>query len=665
MKGLKIAFLIIFVLLLVCALPACNKEPEVEEEEEFTPLPEGTLSMDERFDRTISFFVDWCDGGSVTEITVVPDSRGVYDYSDKELANRGRTYYAYQGLYTEKDGKGKKAIDSAGMYLLRTNGIKNGDTLYAYWKPIDVVICYDCSSATRTTFLDGSTKKTVRVTYDGELPQTFPDVVCEVGEFLYWRSPSVMQISNGTVLMDSQKKVASHVSGAGFSTVNGIIQSVPQSSTVYGDDPTYVLTLTPVIQYDTHTLTLNYNNGQVDRIDLAYGTRIFTYLSTDDYAGRELVGWATSPTETENFVTLDATLTADLTLYAIWKDYRTVRFHTLNGEIIEKHIYRYDTHYLSAPEERDGYVFFGWYDSAELTTAASRIITYTGTTTDYYAKWRKEKISFTVQWRPSERAQTYYAYVDMNGNYPTTPLIAARPNGYAFLGVFTEQNGGGTQMYDHTGAPLTDWAVEGAAYYGWYMQGSKSVGVWNGMRYINFSMYLTERAGGGYCYEGAITYPATTFPHPTYDSRFMRLTGFYDNEGNMLFDADGKQRVELLNSDYIQLEPRYEPRTVTFVYLLPEGCAFVGGATAYTEEYSYLDSVITLPSIVSTNGVLSYWCNVVAPEATVGIKVSEGTRPLASANTVQEYDIQYDAKTGECTVYLLAVIVPATGGGAQ
>ncbi len=665
MKGLKIAILFISVLLLLCALPACNKEPEVETEEEFTPLPEGTLSMDERLDRSITFFVDWCDGSAVTEQISVPDSRGVHAYSDEALGNRGRTYYVYGGLYTEKDGKGQRAFDTAGVYLLRTNGIKNGDTLYACWKPIDVVICYDCSYATRTTFLDGSTKKTVRVTYDGEIPQIFPDVVCEVGEFLYWRSPSVMQISNGTALLDEQKKVASHVSGAGFSTSNGIIQSVPQSSTVYGDDPTYVLTLTPVIQYDTRTLTLNYNNGQVAKFDLAYGTNITSYLSTDDYAGRKLVGWATSPTETENFVTVGTTITADLTLYAIWKSYRTVRFHTLDGEIVEQDVYQYETHYLPAPEARNGYVFFGWYDSAELTTPASRIITYTGTTTDYYAKWRKEKISFTVEWRPSERAQTYYAYVDMNGNYPTEALIAAQPNGYAFLGVFTEANGGGTQMYDNTGAPLTDWVTEGAAYYGWYMAASKSVGVWNGMRYIYFSMYLTERAGGGYCYEGSITNPTATFPHPTYDARFMRLTGFYDTKGNMLFDADGKQLVEFLDDTYVQLEPRYEPRTVTFVYLLPEGCAFVGGATAYTEEYSYLDGVITLPNVVSTNGILSYWCNVAAPEATVGTKVSEGTRPLASANTVQEYDVQYNAKTGECTVYLLAVIAPATGGGAQ
>ena len=658
MKGLKAVLLVILTLLSLCAFPACNKEEE-NGEEEFTPLPEGTLSFDERCELGISFFVDWCDGGKNAEISVIPDSRGVYDYYSKTLANRGRQYYIYQGIYTEKNGQGQKVFNTAGAYLLRTNGIQDGTTFYAYWKPVDVVICYNLSTATKTTFLDGSKKKTVRVTYEGELPIEFPDVVCEVGEFRYWSSPCVAQISDGNLLRNGQEKVAGHLNGGGFATSGGTIQSVPQPTTVYGEDPLVILNLTPVIDYQTHVLTLDFGSGQVSRHELKYGTPISNYLSVDDFNGRELVGWATHPTETQNFVT-EESLTEDMTLYAIWKNYRTVRFHTLNGEIVEKHVYQYETHYLSAPEARDGYVFSGWYASADFETPVSRIISYTGTTTDYYAKWLKEKIGFTIEWPTLTEPQKYNVKLTQEGTYPAPKISTPYRSGETFIGVFTETNGRGTQVYDRLGNPLVDEIADGTALYSFYMLNSTHFRVYNGARYLHYTAYL-DFFEGEYGYVGSIN-TAHEFVDSTHDPRFMKLVGFVDDRGNMAFDANGAQVVPLIGESQI-FTPKFEPVKVTFVYLLPEGCTLENGAPT-TEVLGYLDELSALPGVISENGTLMHWLCVESESATTGSIVSNGTTPLLSANAVEKYNVQYNSETNTGTVYLLAVITPAAGGEA-
>ncbi len=659
MKGLKTFLLLFFIILSLCAFPACDKEKEEGGDEEFVPLPEGTLSLDERLDLTMSYFVDWCDGGKSTEVTVVPDSRGVYDYYNKAIANRGRTYYIYQGIYTAKNGQGQKVFDTAGGYLLRTNALQNGTTLYAHWKPVDVVICYNLSGAIQTTFLDGSLKKTVRVAYGDNLPTVFPDVVCGVGEFRHWRSPMVMQISNGNLLLNGQEKVADHLQGPGFTTGGGLIQSVPEPTTTYGEDTTVVLNLTPVIDYQTNVLTLNYSNGQVSRHELAYGADISTYLATDDFYGQELVGWATHSAETQNFVT-GGTLTEDLTLYAIWKNYRTVRFHTLNGEVIEKHVYQHETHYLAAPEARAGYVFCGWYGSADFETPVSRIVSYTGTTTDYYAKWQREKIAFTVQWPTSDRPGTYTVYLSDTGTYPAPKITAPHKNGYAFVGIFTEPNGQGTRVYDDRGNPLISEAQEGAAYYAYYMSGTFKFRVDAGTRYYFYTAYL-DVFEGNFGYVGSID-TAYQYTDPNHDPRFMRLVGFVDAQGNMAFDENGTQIVPLIY-DWQTFYPKFEPKSVTVTYLLPEGCTFENGTDTLSETVGYLDEVTTLPTVIVEGGRLLHWLCVESATATEGTVVSNGTKPLFSANTVEKYNVLYDSETDTGRVYLLAVVSPV--GGAQ
>ena len=655
MKAFRRITLLLLTALLLVTLCACAEKKDEGEGEE-GPLPEGTLSYEERMERTVNYYVDWCDGTTAIKISVMPDSRGVYDYSSEQAANRGRSYYEYHGLYTAPNGGGMKAFDTSGVCLL--SKIENGTTFYASWSSIDVVISYNLASAAKTTFLDGSTQKTVRVTFEGELPAVFPDVVCEVGEFLYWRSPSMSQISDGNILRDEAKKVSAHISGGGFSTSNGIIQSVPQSSLIYGDDSTYLLTLTPVISYETRFLTLDYGTGQITTHELAYGAEISGKLSVGDtFGGKELVGWATSPIETQNFV-VAGQLTEDMKLYAIWKNFRTVRFHTLDGEIVEKNVYQYETHYLPAPEDRANYVFFGWYSSADYETLASRIITYDGTVSDYYAKWQKEKQTFFLNW-PTGSPSKYTVSVQPDGTYPMPDIKPPNYYNVYFLGIYTEKNGGGAQVYDPAGHAKLDSVIDGANYYAWCLNDRVSFKVGN----YKCSAELMEN-NGVYNYVSNIGDLVANFKYPVsaeLNYKYGDLTGFYTTDGVRVFDAEGHQVIESIEEDMI-LYPRYDPSTVTFVFELPEGCTFDGGNTEYTKIYTYLDEVLLLPDVIVEDGTFRYWINVSKSGNTTGTQISNGRVPTVSGDKVSDYKIVSD-QDGNYFVYLYAAVEQNVAGG--
>ena len=99
----------------------------------------------------------------------------------------------------------------------------------------------------------------------------------------------------------------------------------------------------------------------------------------------EIVGWSLDP---NSYVRPIGSVIENVTLYAVWKNYRySCVVDGMGAERVEK-VYEGESFSLGTPEPRAGYTFMGWYDN-ELFIGASvaDTVTYGNAREYYYARW--------------------------------------------------------------------------------------------------------------------------------------------------------------------------------------------------------------------------------------------------------------------------------------
>jgi len=103
----------------------------------------------------------------------------------------------------------------------------------------------------------------------------------------------------------------------------------------------------------------------------------------------EIVGWSVDPHE---YIKPIGNVIGDVTLYAVWKNYRySCIVAGLGEERVEK-VYEGESFELGTPKLREGYTFIGWYDNElYLGSPISGTVTYEGAREYYYARWEENE----------------------------------------------------------------------------------------------------------------------------------------------------------------------------------------------------------------------------------------------------------------------------------
>ena len=150
----------------------------------------------------------------------------------------------------------------------------------------------------------------------------------------------------------------------------------------------YTIKLTNISMGKVSVVTLDYGSGMTEQLGYHRAEDLTDYhLWYEDTGDRELVGWATHPTERGDYVTDIERVREDVTLYAVWRYYRDITLHIHNGKTQKLRVYQNEPFVLFEAAPLVGTEFENWYTDAGCTTVASRIITYENAQTDYYAKY--------------------------------------------------------------------------------------------------------------------------------------------------------------------------------------------------------------------------------------------------------------------------------------
>lgn len=122
-------------------------------------------------------------------------------------------------------------------------------------------------------------------------------------------------------------------------------------------------------------------------IEVEYGTAFDPswYPALPERTGCEAVGW--SLLQGSAIVYQPDVVTEDLTLYAIWKNYRIFRlYYALDEEPQEFKIYEGEEKALPVPQ-RAGREFTGWYTNRNFTGLPVEYVNYRTSYENFYARW--------------------------------------------------------------------------------------------------------------------------------------------------------------------------------------------------------------------------------------------------------------------------------------
>ena len=180
----------------------------------------------------------------------------------------------------------------------------------------------------------------------------------------------------------------------------------------------------------TVTVTFDYAGKFKNKEYVAYYGEEFSTLQTVINEHKKVDGSMevtafTLADGSENFPEI---LTEDLTLKAVWKRFREIKFIYTSTDSRTQKIYENEQGKFTLPiPERAGYRFIGWYDNADYLGGTYEIASLRDT---YYAKWRMAEylVSFVCDNGETFEEKTYY-YGD-EVILPTPTAV----NGYDFGG---------------------------------------------------------------------------------------------------------------------------------------------------------------------------------------------------------------------------------------
>ena len=304
-------------------------------------------------------------------------------------------YYNYAGLFTEPQG-GTMVFDKDGKYTGAE--LTDSGRYYVQGTPADITVKWGATVDTAAHGLPTS------LPYGSPFLANLPILSKEGAEFLGWYATTAMQSSFNYdvhmiagpdgVVFDQYRNLNSEAFKITVDRsywINGRFD--PDNSRITGRSisvyPRFTGSETGNIQ-----VTFQYNDGTYRMTSRSYGAgvpleSVMQNAPVSSAGLREIVGWSTDPEQ--NIPYTGETVEADLTLYAVWRDFKYVCITTVQGsERVEK-LYAGETLTLGTPDERAGYRFVGWYDNAEGNgTAITGEIRYIDLKEFYFAVWEKE-----------------------------------------------------------------------------------------------------------------------------------------------------------------------------------------------------------------------------------------------------------------------------------
>ncbi len=424
-----------------------------------------------------------------------------------------RTGYTFQGLYDAPQG-GSMVVDANGHTLVV---IDRAMTLYAQWTAKDYHIVFDSQGGEIS-----SDEVEMTVTY-GETVVRFPAATKEGHNFVGWEDVNGNRYSSGTSILREKQS---------FNADNYVLD---------GD----VVRLYAVYEIAKYSVVFNYNDGtyRTAEIMVEYGQSIledqYPTEGTDSGSSR-VSGWALSADGTQPFM---GTVKSNMTLYAIWKDYKTFTLNDTVGNETKIYVYRGETFDLQGFDgvTRPGYDLEGWYTSGVYSGNPVTKIAYDASESVYYAKWNLA--TYTILFDIETAGVSVPAITYQMGDRKELAII--EKNGYTFLGWATTN---AQDSYTFTVLPDT-------------LYGNMTLyAVFAPCKYtVALSCDSELLAGKPNAVE--VTY-GKSYQLPVLSKDGVVFDGWYDGEGDnahRMTDENGKAIEGYHIADHVTLYPHWSP----------------------------------------------------------------------------------------------------------
>ncbi len=356
----KRLFLITLLLLLVFSLAACIKSDDVED----------YISSDQ----TMLYYMPNSDKPEKLEVTITMGRASKVTLTEKMTTID--EYQAFAGLYTEPVG-GKCVFDANGRRMADAE-LPSSGVLYVQGVGKSVELRSHSYSPNQLEAFG----MPLTVAFGSTWPEKLPVVEKEGYTFYGWSVGILGLIAgpDGTVFEQRRKIDESYIDN-GLTVIRNQQTKEILSLRLY---------ITPILRENTTvTVTYDYNDASYRdmEVERKKGKDISEFdAPTPKLDMKELIGWST---ERDSYVPYTGAVNEDMTLYAIWRDYRYAFVTEWRGqERIEK-VLDGDT-LLLMPPWREGYTFDGWYDNEACLGEALQIdgpISYGALKPHYFAKW--------------------------------------------------------------------------------------------------------------------------------------------------------------------------------------------------------------------------------------------------------------------------------------
>jgi len=284
-------------------------------------------------------------------------------------------YHTYTGLYTAPVG-GTCVFGADGKRMANAE-LPSSGVLYARGVGRNINVQSQSYSASELQAF-GAPKT---VTFGERLPEKLPVVEKEGYTFAGWGVGTLGLITDKDGVVFEQYRTIDQ------NYIDRAIKVIRNQQTK--EFMSLRLYLTPYFDEIPVTVTFDYNDGTYRQT--AVSRLKGKPLSDFDIPAPakdmvELVGWSTDPHE---YVPFEGVVSEDVTLYAIWRDYRYAYVTEWKGqERIEK-VADGETLVLGTPE-REGYTFDGWYDNEYyigLPIADPNAVPYGSLRQHYWVRW--------------------------------------------------------------------------------------------------------------------------------------------------------------------------------------------------------------------------------------------------------------------------------------
>ncbi|MBE6601438.1 MAG: hypothetical protein E7637_02890 [Ruminococcaceae bacterium] len=458
--------------------------------------------------------------------------------------------FTFKGLYDAPEG-GTQYVNESGVCLLE---ITDPDlVLHAQWAPKSFFISFDAGEGTLSP-----ASKEMTVVY-GSTITAMPIPERDGYSFVGWADANGTFFSNAGAVIGAKQT---------FNTEN------------YALAETNTVKLYAKYEVRQHKVTFDYNDGsyQQKTITLAYGEKIpVDSFPVMDTGSREIAGWSLSSSFELPFSDV---VVSDLTLYAVWKDYRVFTLNDMTGMTQTLKVYKgeaVDLSTVNVDHLRPGYRATGWYSNKLYSGSPITELTYSTPHTTLYANW--ELATYTLRFDAASAGEELAEITYQMGNVKELPILTKE--GYTFNGWCTK--------WDCSDTPIKE--------LGETMYGDRTL-------YASFTANLytvTLHGMGGNlsATEQAVGFETTySLPIPTRDG--YEFLGWYDAEGTgarKITNEKGESLSPYGWYDAIDLYAHWDVQKFTVTFETD------GGTVVSPIEVQYNDTLI-LPEDPTKEGML-------------------------------------------------------------